>query len=49
LIAGDYLSLSVGKGAYKNVGLYVDVFSHYVWVSKLKVAGSAKRTLDSTP
>jgi len=47
LIAGDYLSLPLGKGGYKNVGLYIDVFSHFVWVSQLKVAGSAKTTTDS--
>ncbi|CAK5263795.1 unnamed protein product, partial [Mycena citricolor] len=47
LIAGDYLSLPDGKGGFKNVGLYVDVFSHFVWGTKLKSAGTAKTTIDS--
>jgi transposase InsO family protein len=47
LVAGDYLSLPLGKGGYKNVGLYVDVFSHHVWATKLKIAGSAKTTIES--
>lgn len=31
LISGDYLSLPTGKGGYKKVGLFVEVFSGFVW------------------
>lgn len=47
LICGDYLSLQTGHGGYKQVGLYVDVYSGFVWGFKLKTAGTAKSTMDS--
>jgi transposase InsO family protein len=47
LIAGDYLSLPVGKGGFKTVGLYIDVYSGFVWSSKLKTAGTGKSTVTS--
>ena len=30
LVAGDYLSLPVGKGGFKTVGLYIDMYSGFV-------------------
>ena len=47
MIAGDYLSLPNGKGGFHTVGLYVDVFSQFVWGDKLKTAGTAKTTVKS--
>ena len=47
LVAGDYLSLPVGKGGFKTVGLYIDTYSNFVWGSKLKTSGSAKTTVAS--
>lgn len=47
LIAGDYLSLPLGKGGYKTVGLYIDTYSGFVWGSKLKQAGTGKSTINS--
>ncbi|VDC01729.1 unnamed protein product [Peniophora sp. CBMAI 1063] len=44
LLVGDYLSLPVGKGGYKTLGVYVDVFSQHVYVDRFKVAGSAATT-----
>jgi len=47
LIAGDYLSLPVGKGGYKTVGLYIDVYSGFLWQTKLTKAGTGKSTVNS--
>ena len=47
LIAGDYLSLPVGKGGYKTVGLYIDVHSGFLWQTKLTKAGTNKSTVTS--
>lgn len=43
---GDYLSLPLGHGGYKQVGLYVDVYSGFVWGSTLKNHGTAKSMID---
>ena len=47
LLVGDYLTLAVGKGGYRYVGLYLDTFSQHVWAFKIKTAGSAKTTIDA--
>lgn len=47
LVAGDYLSLPVGKGGFKTVGLYIDTYSNFVWRTKLKMTGSGKLTIAS--
>lgn len=47
LVAGDYLSLPLGKGGFKTVGLYIDTFTNFVWATKLKTAGTGKTTTDS--
>jgi len=47
LICGDYLSLPNGHGGFKQVGLYIDVYSGFVWGYKLKSAGTAKSTINS--
>jgi transposase InsO family protein len=44
LVVGDYLSLPVGIGGFKNVGLYLDTFTQHVWGFKYTVAGSAETT-----
>ena len=46
LIAGDYVSLPKGKGGYKTLGVYIDTYSNFVWVQKLKSAGTGKSTVD---
>jgi transposase InsO family protein len=47
LVAGDYLSLPVGKGGFKTVGLYIDTYSGFVWGTKLKTTGTGKTTIAS--
>jgi transposase InsO family protein len=47
LVAGDYLSLPVGKGGFKTVGLYIDTYSSFVWGTKLKTTGTGKTTVTS--
>jgi transposase InsO family protein len=47
LVAGDYLSLPVGKGGFKTVGLYIDTYSGFVWGTKFKTAGTSKSTITS--
>jgi transposase InsO family protein len=47
LVAGDYLSLPVGKGGFKTVGLYIDTYSGFVWGTKLKTMGTGKTTIAS--
>jgi len=47
LLVGDYLSLPAGKGGFKTLGVYLDVYSQHVWAPKFKTAGSAKTTVDS--
>ncbi|VDC07025.1 unnamed protein product [Peniophora sp. CBMAI 1063] len=44
LLVGDYLTLPVGKGGHKTLGVYVDVFSQHVYVDKFRVAGSGTTT-----
>jgi transposase InsO family protein len=47
LVAGDYLSLPVGKGGFKTVGLYIDTYSGFIWSTKLKTVGTSKSTIAS--
>lgn len=47
LVCGDYLSLPTGQGGFKQVGLYIDVYSGFIWATKLKSEGTAKSTIDS--
>lgn len=46
-IAGDYVSLPAGKGGFKTLGVYVDTCSNFVWVDKIKAAGTARSTLST--
>ncbi|TFY79119.1 hypothetical protein EWM64_g4891 [Hericium alpestre] len=36
LLVGDYLSMPPGKNGFVTLGLYLDVFSQHLWVSKFK-------------
>jgi transposase InsO family protein len=47
LLVGDYLSLPDGKGGFKGVGLYLDVFSRHVWAFKYKKPPTGKTTTDA--
>jgi hypothetical protein len=47
LMVGNYLSLPLGKGGFKMLGVYLDVYSWHVWVPKFKTTGSTKTTVDS--
>jgi transposase InsO family protein len=47
LTAGDYTSLPPGIGSYKTLGVYIDMCSNFIWVTKVKGAGTAKTTLSS--
>ena len=47
LTAGDYVSLPKGKGGFKTLGVYIDTCSNFVWVSRIKSAGTSSTTLDS--
>jgi len=47
LICGDYLSLPKGFGGYSEVRLYIDVYSGFIWGTKLKSKGMAKSTINS--
>ena len=41
------MSLPNGQGGFKQVGLYIDVYSGFLWGTILKSAGTAKSTIDS--
>ena len=41
------LSLPVGKGGFKTVGLYIDTYSNFIWWTKLKTTGSRKSMIAS--
>jgi hypothetical protein len=47
LLVGDYLSLPTGKGGFKTIGVFLDVYSQHVWVFVFKTAGSAKTTISA--
>jgi transposase InsO family protein len=44
LLVGDYLAMPKGKGGYKEIGLYLDMASQWVFSFKYKTHGSAKTT-----
>ena len=46
LLVGDYLQLSIGKGGYHTLGVYLEPFSQHVWVYKCKMASSSKTTIN---
>jgi hypothetical protein len=53
LVVGHYLSLPVGIGGFKNVGLYLDTFTQYVWGSSTQSLGwrrlrRARSTISAT-
>ena len=41
------MSLPTGKGGYKTVGVFLDVYSQHIWVFIFKTAGSGKTTISS--
>ena len=45
LLVGDYLTMPIGRGGLKTIGVYLDVFSQHVWVQAFKTAGSSKTTI----
>ena len=45
LLVGDYLTMPIGQGGFKTVGVYLDVFSQHIWVQAFKTAGSSKMTI----
>ena len=45
LLVGDYLSLPTGRGGFKTLGVFLDVYSQHIWVFTFKTAGSAKTTI----
>ena len=45
LLIGDYLSLPTGRGGFKTLGVFLDVYSQHIWVFMFKMAGSAKTTI----
>ena len=47
LLVGDYLSMPTGKGGFHTLGLFLDMFSQHLWVTKFKTAGMAKTTVNS--
>ena len=47
LLVGDYLSLPVGRGGFKTIGVFLDIYSQHVWVFIFKTAGSAKTTISA--
>src|ERR1700736_2085829 len=47
LLCGDYMSLPNGHGGFKQVGLYIDIYSGFIWGTKLKSTGTAKSTIGS--
>ena len=47
LIAADTLSMPKGKGGYTKLGLWMDVYSQRVWVTKIKTAATGKSSKKS--
>ena len=41
------MSMPMGKGRYHTLGLFLNTFSQHLWVTKFKLAGTAKTTVDS--
>lgn len=47
LMAADTLSMPKGKGGFTKLGLWMDVYSQRVWVTKLKTTATAKSSKKS--
>ena len=47
LLVGDYLTLPTGRGGFKTIGVFLDVYLQHVWVFVFKTAGSAKTTISA--
>ena len=47
LLAGDYLKLPKGFGRKKNVSLYIDIHSQYVWVQSFNHDGTGASTVQT--
>jgi hypothetical protein len=47
LMVADTLSMPKGKGGFIKLGLWMDVYSQRVWVTKLKTAATAKTSKKS--
>ena len=45
-LASDYLSMPTGKGGFRKIGLYIDVFARKLWGFKSKTA-TGKNTVDN--
>jgi hypothetical protein len=37
LFAGDYLSMPVGKGGFSKIGLYIDVFTQWLFGVRIQI------------
>src|ERR1700676_831229 len=37
--------MPIGRGGFKTIGVYLDVFSQHIWVQAFKTAGSSKTTI----
>jgi hypothetical protein len=44
LMVADTLSMPKGKGGYNKLGTYMDVYSQYLWVDKMKTAPTGTST-----
>ena len=47
LLAGDYLTLPKGFGGKKNISLYIDVHSWYIWVQSFNHDGTGTSTVQT--
>jgi hypothetical protein len=47
LMVADTLSMPKGKGGFTKLGLWMDVYSQRVWVTKLKTSATAKSSVKS--
>src|ERR1700683_3083399 len=45
LVPGDYVSLPTGKGGFKTLGVFIDMCSNFIWVTKVKAAGTGRTTV----
>ena len=47
LMAADTLSMPKGKGGFTKLGLWMDVYAQWVWVTKLKTSATGKTSRKS--
>ena len=45
LLVGDFLTMPVGHGGFKTIGVYLDTFLQHVWVQAFKMMASSKTTI----